>query len=202
MDARDLDAPTSRDAAIFERLRASLSGSRRRAISPDGSERAASVLVPILAGPDASPPEVLFLVRPTTMPTHAGQVAFPGGGAAPGEDAIAAALREAEEELGIPRAAPDVLGCLDDLRTHTGFIITPVVARLPHDVPLVPSPREVDAVFRVPLARLLDPRGIRTARGIRVGRLEVRLRFWVDEPHVIWGATGHILWSLITRLGA
>ncbi|MCC6620429.1 MAG: CoA pyrophosphatase [Deltaproteobacteria bacterium] len=159
------------------------------------------MLVPLVVPDAGSAPEVLFLVRPQTMPTHAGQVAFPGGGAEAGEDAVAAALREAEEELGIPRSAPDVLGCLDDLRTHTGFVVTPVVARLPPDLALAPSPREVDAHFSVPLPALLDPRGIRTARGIRVGRVEVTLRFWVDAPHVIWGATGHILWTLLEILG-
>ena len=180
-------------------LRDALARRVRVPIAARPGERAAAVLIPLL-----SSGEVLFIVRPTTMPTHAGQVAFPGGSLEPGEAAIGGALRETEEELGIPRDRPDVLGCLDDLRTHTGFVITPVVAIVP-DAPLDPSPREVHATFRVPLARLADPRLVRTARGVRglaparASRqaTEMRLHFWIAEPWVIWGATGHILSILL-----
>lgn len=172
-----------------------------RRVTPTSTMRAAAVLLPIIEGPTLADSEVLFIVRPHAMPTHGGQVAFPGGGVAPGEDAVQAALRETHEELGIPTNVPRVVARLDDLVTHTDFVVTPIVAVLPADVVLTPSPREVEAVFRVPIARLLDPARRRTARGRRrLSGPEGRLHFWVDEPHVIWGATGHILAAFLDGL--
>lgn len=161
------------------------------------------MLVPVL-GP---PAELLFLVRPETLSSHSGQVAFPGGRIDPDDrDAIHAALREAEEELGIPTELPEVIGALDDVNTHTGFHVRPFVALLPADVPLRPSAQEVASVFRVPLGRLTDPTSRRSLRGSRRpvgGRAgdELRLHFWIDTPEPIWGVTGQILSNLLKILG-
>jgi len=170
-------------------------------VAPGATTRAAAVLVPLIEGATLLDSEVVFIVRPRAMPTHPGQVAFPGGGLMPGEDPVAGALRETEEELGVARSVPVVVGRLDDLVTHTDFVISPIVAVLPPDVVLVPSPREVDAIMRVPVRRLLDPAGVRTARGRRrIPGPEGRLYFWVAEAHVIWGATGHMLAALLDAL--
>src|SRR4051812_11282044 len=102
--------------------------------------RKAAVLVPVLFAPDG--PELLFMKRPDGATAHAGQVSFPGGKTDPGDrDAIATALREAEEELGIAPASVEVLGALDDINTAvTAFDVTPVVGALRERPVLRPSP--------------------------------------------------------------
>ncbi len=170
-----------------------------------GALRAAAVLVPLVPRGEGEL-ELLFLVRPSTLLTHPGQVAFPGGRLDPEDvDHVAAALRESEEELGIPRAAPRILGRLDDLNTHTGFHVTPIVAVLPPDLVLSPSPGEVASTFTVALAALADPRARRSVRvrraGGREGVREIRLHFWPEHGPVIWGVTGHILANLLDVIG-
>lgn len=161
------------------------------------------MLVPIVLAPE---PELLFIVRPTTLSSHSGQVAFPGGRIDPEDrDATDAALREAEEELGLSRTRPEVIGALDDLPTHTGFHVAPIVALLEDPLALSPSPHEVASVFRVSLSRLSDPREQRTLRGHRrplaaSPRVETRLTFWVHTPAPIWGVTGQILVNLLSVL--
>ncbi len=173
-----------------------------------GAARPAAVLVPLVVPPAGDALEVLFIERPLTLSTHSGQVAFPGGGIDPDDaDPVAAALREAEEELGIPRAEPQVVGALDQFPTHTGFHVTPIVALVRAPLTLTPSPHEVASVFQVPLPALLDPAGRRTMRGLRrAARVpagsEPRLTFWVHTPRVIWGVTGHIVDNLLAVLGA
>ena len=133
---------------------------------PPSKVRPAAVLVPIIEQEDGGL-ECMFIVRPQTLKHHAGQVAFPGGVIDPEDvDARHAALRETEEELGIARALPEVLGELPPLPTYSGFVVTPVVALLPRDVVLTPSPRETDGVFTVGMGELSDPAMRRTMRSL------------------------------------
>lgn len=157
---------------------------------------AAAVLVAIT---ERAEPGVLLTQRTETLRRHAGQVAFPGGRLDPGEDTITAALREAEEEIALPRAAVTVIGTSDVYRTGTGFAVTPVIATVTPDLPLVPSEAEVAAVFEVPLAFLLDAANHRAATAMYQGRTRRYVEMmWNDRR--IWGATAGMIVNLSRRL--
>jgi 8-oxo-dGTP pyrophosphatase MutT (NUDIX family) len=163
----------------------------------DGRATPAAVLIAVTDVADN--PQVILTQRPNSMRDHPGQVALPGGKIDPGEDAIAAALREAEEELALPREAVQVLGVSDDYITGTGFVVTPVVGVVPPGLPLVPSPREVAAVFEAPLALLLDPAQWRSQHAIWRGAN----RHYLEMDYAgfrIWGVTAAILANLARRI--
>jgi 8-oxo-dGTP pyrophosphatase MutT (NUDIX family) len=125
-----------------------------RALDTDGLKPAA-VAVTLVESDDGSG-EAAFLLtrRRRDLRAHKGQYALPGGRCDEGEGAIAAALREVEEELGLRLRADDVLGMLDDYPTRSGYLITPVVIWAEHTRPLVPNPKEVASVHRIALAEL------------------------------------------------
>ena len=115
----------------------------------------AAVLVPVILGPM---PGILLTKRNAHLNKHGGQVSFPGGRIdAHDEDAEAAALREAEEEIALDRAQVEILGRMADYVTGTGYRITPVLGLLPPGLQLRPAPEEVEAVFELPIDVLLDP---------------------------------------------
>lgn len=158
---------------------------------------AAAVLIPIVLHAELA---VLFTQRTAHLKSHAGQVSFPGGRAEPGDaSAEYTALREAEEEIGLPRERVEVLGRLPDYRTRTGFRVTPVIGVVAPPLELAPDPREVESVFEVPLAWLMEERNrerrTREYQGLQVG-------YWVYEyqGHVIWGATAGMLVNLYRML--
>jgi len=165
-------------------------------LGPDEMMRPAAVLVPIT---DRPRPGVILTRRPETMRRHAGQVAFPGGRLDPGEDAVTAALREAEEEIALPRAQVTVIGAADHYRTVTGFLVTPVIGVVPPDLPLVANEAEVAAVFEVPLDFLLDSANHVEAtvewQGHERHYYEIN---W--DGHRIWGATAAMIVNLARRL--
>ncbi|MEA3040420.1 MAG: hypothetical protein QOE79_2933 [Sphingomonadales bacterium] len=157
----------------------------------------AAVLVAIVDRPD---PTVILTLRPETMRKHPGQISFPGGRIDPGDDGpIAAALREAEEEIGLPPSAVEIIGLADVYRTITGFEVTPVVGIVPPDLPLSPHPGEVAALFEAPLHYLLDPahQHFRSASW----RGQERHYYEIDyEGRRIWGATAAMIVNLSRRL--
>ena len=160
---------------------------------PTGPIRPAAVLVPIVLSPA---PTVLLTLRAETLTSHAGQVSLPGGRIEPADEGAAgAALRETEEEIGVPRAAVEVAGVLPRYLTGTGFAISPLVGLLRPPLALVPDPREVAEVFELPLAVLLDEEAARREELLVGGQ---RRRFWVipHDRHRIWGATAAILVNL------
>ncbi|MDW8444771.1 MAG: CoA pyrophosphatase [Acetobacteraceae bacterium] len=119
------------------------------------SAREAAVLVPVVVHPE---PTVLLTVRTATLSAHAGQVSLPGGRIeAHDPSPEAAALREAEEEVGIPRRRVEVIGRLPSVFTGTGFRVTPVVGLVLPPISPRPDPREVAEVFELPLAHLTEP---------------------------------------------
>ena len=157
----------------------------------------AAVLVAVVDRPE---PTVILTVRPETMRRHAGQIAFPGGRIDPGDDGpVAAALREAEEEIALPPSAVEVIGLADRYRTITGFEVTPVVGVVPPGLPLEPHPGEVADVFEAPLYYLLRPEHqlVRTA----MWRGRERSYYEIDyEGRRIWGATAAMIVNLSRRL--
>ncbi|HMG48879.1 MAG TPA: CoA pyrophosphatase [Allosphingosinicella sp.] len=157
----------------------------------------AAVLVAVVDRPE---PTVILTLRPETMRKHPGQISFPGGRIDPGDDGpIAAALREAEEEIGLPPHRVEVIGLADVYRTITGFEVTPVVGIVPPDLPLVPHPGEVAAVFEAPLHYLLDPAHQHQRSAIWRGR--ERHYYEIDyEGRRIWGATAAMIVNLSRRL--
>jgi 8-oxo-dGTP pyrophosphatase MutT (NUDIX family) len=162
--------------------------------------RDAAVLVGLVPRGDAL--HVLLTRRNDALRQHAGQVSFPGGGVDPGDaDAIDAALRETHEEVGIPRAQLAPLGYLDPLATVTGFRVLPVVATIDPGYTPVPDPREVAAVFEVPLDFLLDPGNRVARRFVHEGR-ERRVWEYRYPDQRIWGATASMLLNLHERLEA
>lgn len=142
----------------------------------------------------------LLTLRPDTMSDHAGQVALPGGKVDPLDlDEVAAALREAHEEVGLPPRDVDVLGKAAPYITGTRFRITPVVGLLPHDFVAVPEPGEVAAVFEAPLAYLMNTASYQTGQAFYRGRN----RTYYEVPHEgfrIWGVTAGIIRRLYQTL--
>jgi 8-oxo-dGTP pyrophosphatase MutT (NUDIX family) len=163
----------------------------------DHVRQAAAVLVGIREGVQ---PRLVFTVRDGRLPSHAGQVAFPGGRSEPEDDgAVDTALRESEEEIGLDRSLVTPLGFLDRLETISGYCITPVVARIAAEAQLYPAPDEVAEVFEVPLAFLLDPANLRRYTMDFRGREQPMAEF-VHAGHRIWGATAAMLCNLLERM--
>ncbi|MGN5374235.1 CoA pyrophosphatase [Sphingomonas hankookensis] len=164
---------------------------------PDHGWRQAAVLIAVT---DRTEPGVLLTQRTGDLRTHAGQVAFPGGSIDPTDDgAVGAALREASEEIALPPDSAQVVATLDRYHTVTGFEVTPVLAVVPPDLPLVAAPREVDAIFEVPLAFLLDTAN----HGLGSRRFAGRERHYYElifGERRIWGATAAMIVNLAQRL--
>jgi 8-oxo-dGTP pyrophosphatase MutT (NUDIX family) len=179
---------------LVARVEDRLAGRARRQLVLDGYRPAA---VAVLLCDRSGVTHVPLIVRPSEMRAHSGQIALPGGVRDECDASFAAcALREAEEELGIPPSAARVLGSLDDVPTPTGFVITPVVAELALAIEYRPNPAEVSAVFEAPLDTFADPTtaedmGEREHFGVRY-----RLRAYRFADHRIWGATARVLEAL------
>lgn len=156
--------------------------------------RAASVLVPIVARtPDIT---ILLTQRTEDMPSHAGQVAFPGGRRQESDaDAVATALRETEEEVGLDRRFIDVIGSYDHYLTGTGYEITPVVGIVTPGFTTRADPREVADVFEVPLDHFLNEANHRIDSRQAQGR-ERRFYAMPYGQRYIWGATAGMLKNL------
>lgn len=163
-------------------------------VSAPETWRPAAVLVPLVRREPGI--TVLLTQRTEDMPSHAGQIAFPGGRQqAEDVDAIATALRETEEEVGLGREFVEVIGPVDHYRTGTGYEITPIVGLVtPGFIPRA-DPREVADVFEVPLEHFLDERNHRIDSRVWQGR-ERRYYAMPYGERYIWGATAGMLKNL------
>ncbi|MBO9671262.1 MAG: CoA pyrophosphatase [Sphingobium sp.] len=182
----DLDQPQTQDVFLYADRP-----------EPEGPFTPAAVLIAIT---DRPAPGMLFTLRHAGLRQHSGQVAFPGGRLDPGDaDAVAAALREAEEEIALPPAVVEVIGRSDTFRTGTGFAIEPIVGIVPPDLPLRPADGEVEAIFEVPLDYLFDAanRELKTVDW-QGGQRTYYEYLWEDRR--IWGVTAAILVNLARRL--
>jgi len=156
----------------------------------------AAVLIAIT---DRSDPGVILTVRREHLRTHAGQIAFPGGRVDEGEDAVAAALREAQEEILLDPAAVQLVAQIDEYRTVTGFVVTPVIGVIPPDLPLEPHEHEVADWFEAPLHFLLEPANQHGRTALFQGRTRHYYEIiWNDRR--IWGVTAAIIVNLARRL--
>jgi 8-oxo-dGTP pyrophosphatase MutT (NUDIX family) len=188
---------------LAERLRASLAApALQPPLEGDYAELRAQASVPaavLIAITARDDPGVILTVRREHLRTHAGQVAFPGGRNEPDEDPVDAALREAEEELLLPRGSAELAGAIEPYRTVTGFVVTPVVAVIPPDLPLQPHEHEVADWFEAPLDYLLDPAHQQLRSALFAGRERHYYEIVWNERR-IWGATAAMIVNLSRRL--
>jgi 8-oxo-dGTP pyrophosphatase MutT (NUDIX family) len=188
---------------LADRLRAALG---RPAVEPplEGdlpelrahANKQAAVLIAVTAREE---PGVLLTLRREHMRTHAGQIAFPGGRLEPDEDPVAAAIREAQEEILLAPSAVELVGTIEPYRTVTGYVVTPVLAVVPPDLPLQPHEHEVADVFEAPLDFLLDPANQQRRSALLQGR-ERHYYEIVWNGRRIWGATAAMIVNLSRRL--
>lgn len=164
---------------------------------PDHELRPAAVLAAITERDDR--PGFLLIHRPSNMRSHPGQVAFPGGKIDPGETPVEAALREAYEELGIHERDVTVIGPSDVYRTNSGYAITPVIAVVPPDIRLNPSPTEVAKWFEAPVEFVFDPANHTHHSAFWQGS-ERRYIEIMWQEHRIWGVTAGIIANLAQRI--
>jgi 8-oxo-dGTP pyrophosphatase MutT (NUDIX family) len=191
-------ASAQRIRALFREINPDLVGDRLFEDRWGAIRQEAAVLVPIICR--AEEPTVLLTVRSLDMPSHAGQISFPGGRTHPEDDGpVMTALREAEEEIGLERAFVDVVGALGVHEGGLGFSVTPVVGLVDPAARLAPSPREVAEIFEVPLAFIADLRNHQTERREHKGVPYNMFAAPYGRYH-IWGLTAGILRTLAETL--
>ena len=181
-DARFADAERTADAAVLIAVTDRPTGLMQR------SDR-----------PSYDGPGVILTQRPTTMRDHPGQVAFPGGKLEPGEDAVSAALREAQEELALDPESVRLIGTTDHYKTGTGFDITPVLGVIAPDLPLRADPREVESWFEAPLSLVMDADNWTRNEVFWKGAMRPYLELDY-QGYRIWGVTAAICYNLSRRL--
>jgi len=165
-----------------------------RLFDPGVEPRPASVLVPLVLRDSGI--NVLLTQRTAHLTDHAGQISFPGGRVEESDaDAVATALRESEEEIGLPAGVVDVLGRLPEYRTVTGYRVTPVVALIERPFTLQLDTFEVSEAFEVPLAFLMDPANHerRLYRYADIARTFYAMPYQAARRYFIWGATAAML---------
>jgi len=166
----------------------------------EAEQRLAAVLILLTPGDDG--PELIFTKRSQELASHAGQISFPGGTVETTDiNPIHTALRESKEEIGLNPQNVEILGTLDWHTLPTGFVVLPVIGHLDQKQDFVAAPEEVDEIFSIPLAALLDTRLYKSDFLSRNG---IKRRFYFIEfkEYYIWGATAGMLRSLALKLSS
>ena len=180
---------------MIESLRLRLPDYERRDLPLQMPE--AAVLMPFTVEPD---PQLILTVRSAHMPTHAGEVAFPGGKRDPGDaNLLATALRESHEEIGLAPDRVEVLAELSPLASRFGMKVTPFVGLVAPDVELVAEPGEISEIFRVPLSFFLDTRPELSQPFNFMGR-NMRIPSYYFEERRIWGLTAFMILDLLNHV--
>ena len=185
------------DDAALDRLRDLLRS--RPAIEIDAPQyRRACVLIPLVCNDGWS---LLFSRRSENLAAHSGQIAFPGGAVEAGETLAEAAIREAEEEVGIPARNVELIGRLDDVVTNSGFLVAPFAGVIHDPVDYVLQAGEVDEVFEVPIEALLDP-SKPEVRYVTFRDRQYPAYFYPYQQYEIWGLTGRMLKAFLDLVWA
>ncbi|MHB2017351.1 MAG: NUDIX hydrolase [Candidatus Xenobia bacterium] len=167
-----------------------------RQVLPSNGLTPAAVLVPMYEKDGRT--WLLFTQRTETVKDHKGQICFPGGACdAVDCDIVATALRESQEEIGLLPAHVEVVGMLDDMVTHTGYHITPILGRIPYPYSFSAREAEVAAILEVPLDDLLRGPEVRPRT---IAGVTYDVYYYQSGPHTIWGITGRIVKNLLEVL--
>ena len=196
--------PPAAGAGWMDEIRAKLG--RKRPERPiqtervgDGPFRPAAVLVPLYVRDGSL--WTLFTKRTDTVEHHKGQISFPGGGQHPEDENLwVTAIRETEEEIGVPRESVKILGALPKMLTVTSFDVSPFVGAIPYPMTFRPEAGEVESIIEVPLSYLLDPMVVEE-RPVRWKGRDVMTLVYHYRGHAIWGATARILADFLEALG-
>ena len=192
------DSQKAAPVSWMDEVAARLEARVREHPDPPAGQRRAAVLLPLYVRDGAL--RIVLTRRTETVEHHRGQISFPGGGQEEGdESAFATAVRETEEELGIPAADIRLLGALGPLTTVSDFFVEPFVGAIPFPHVLRPAEAEIAEVIDAPVAALLDPKALELK--VLPGRAEPTL-FYHHGPHVIWGATARMLKELLDAVGS
>ena len=183
------------EKAVLDQLRQRLPDYKRTELPLALPE--AAVLMPLIDDPE---PRLILTVRSSTMPTHAGEVAFPGGKRDPGDKSLLmTALRESQEEVGLDPGYVDVLGQLSPLASRYGMKVTPFVGIVRPEAPLVAEPGEIETIFQVPLQFFLDEVPELSSPIDFFGR-RFRIPSYYYEDKRIWGLTAFMILDLINHV--
>lgn len=180
---------------MLKTIRTKLAGFEPRMFPSDQPQ--ASVLIALTD--QVSDPEVILTKRASRLSTHSGEIAFPGGKHDDTDpDLLFTALREAEEEVGLPPEQVEIIGPLGQVMSKHGLKVTPWVGIVPKDVPLIPNPDELDEVFTVPLSFFMQEHRY-CFDEIRFRGKTLYVPAWDFNGHIIWGLTAYMLVELLNE---
>jgi 8-oxo-dGTP pyrophosphatase MutT (NUDIX family) len=192
-----MESPDSARHSWIVALRERLASPPPQRLAPSDL-RQASVLVPLYV--DAGELWTLLTVRADTLPSHRSQIAFPGGGKELKEDAWGAALREAQEEIGVDPKRVLRLGELDEIESPAGFRVVPCVGAIPYPYKVELNAAEIAEVFSLPLSSFSNPKLVEE-QDVLINGVPRNLRIYHIGNRRIWGLTARILQNLMVRLG-